>query len=443
MLMSATNMIGFSWLASPVGARRGRGEAAGAGRQPAIRVPRGGAPQTHIRRRLALDFGAQAGTELEAATMDWLAQLCGLPPAFLTSSGGAGGGCIQGTSSEAVVVALLAARARALRGRPAADTLRLVAYGSSQTHSCYQKACKVVGIQHTRTLPTRAEDGWALRAADLEAAMSADAAAGLIPCFLVATIGTTSSCAVDEVGPLAAVASAHGAWTHVDAAYAGATAILPEQRQQHFQGLEAVDSYSFNPHKWLLTNFDCCALWAADLGPLREALSLSATPAFLRGAGQLLDYKDLQARGVLEGSEKRVWWPPGNGQKRMASSRPRERERWPTPLNSKHLSSLFPHPPPPGRSRWAGAGARSSCTLCSACTEGRRCRRTCGTTWRWRTGWWRRRARRDCRRRRGATAHMPPPLLGRCYTCRHCCWGRCRCRRRAAAGGRAERRAWR
>jgi glutamate/tyrosine decarboxylase-like PLP-dependent enzyme len=331
--------------------------------------------------------------------MDWLAQLCGLPPAFLTASGGAGGGVIQGTSSEAVVVALLAARARSLRGRPAADALRLVAYGSTQTHSCYQKACRIVGIQHTRTLPTRAEDGWALRAADLRAAMAADAAAGLIPCFLVATIGTTSSCAVDEVGPLAAVAGAFGAWTHVDAAYAGAASILPEQRP-HFEGLEAVDSYSFNPHKWLLTNFDCCALWAADVGPLREALSLSATPAFLRGAGQLLDYKDLQARvkGVW-----RLWKALGSeagGEAAQSGRRRAVESAAMTPLNSKLCIR-----PRPRRYRWAGAGARSSCTSCCACTGGRRCRRTCGTTWRWLTGWSRRRAR--------ARQPQPPQSLGR------------------------------
>lgn len=75
-----------------------------------------------------------------------------------------------------------------------------------------------------------------------------------------------------------------GCWVHVDAAYAGSAALLPEQRVLHFHGLEGVDSYSFNPHKWLLTTFDCCALWVADSGPLKQALSL--TPVFLRVRGE-------------------------------------------------------------------------------------------------------------------------------------------------------------
>ncbi|GLC76482.1 hypothetical protein PLESTF_001786000 [Pleodorina starrii] len=251
MWSSALSMIGFSWAASPV------------------------------------------STELEMAMMDWLAELCGLPPSFRCNGGaGPGGGVIQGTTSEAVVVALLAARARALRGRDPADKLKLVAYASDQAHSCFRKACMVVGVDHVRSLPTREEDNWELRPEVLQAAISSDLAAGLLPCFFMATIGTTSSCAVDPVGPLAEVATSSGCWVHVDAAYAGSAALLPEQRAAHFRGLDRVDSYSFNPHKWLLTTFDCCALWVADSGPLKEALSL--TPVFLRATGNALDYKDWQ-----------------------------------------------------------------------------------------------------------------------------------------------------
>ncbi|GIM15937.1 hypothetical protein Vretimale_18591 [Volvox reticuliferus] len=251
MWSSALSMIGFSWAASPV------------------------------------------STELEMAMMDWLAELCGLPASFRCNGGtGPGGGVIQGTASEAAVVALLAARARALRGKPPGDKLKLVAYASDQAHSCFRKACMVVGIDHIRSLPTRAVDNWELRPEVLQAAISADLSEGLIPCFVMATIGTTSSCAVDPVGRLAEVATSNDCWLHVDAAYAGSAAILPEQRVIHFRGLDQVDSYSFNPHKWLLTTFDCCALWVADSGPLKEALSL--TPVFLRATGNALDYKDWQ-----------------------------------------------------------------------------------------------------------------------------------------------------
>ncbi|KAG1660227.1 hypothetical protein FOA52_005097 [Chlamydomonas sp. UWO 241] len=250
MLMGALNMIGFSWAASP------------------------------------------ASTELEIVAMDWLAKLVGLPARFLHSSSGTGGGVIQGTTSEAVVVALLAARARTMEGRPAADKLRLVAYGSDQAHSCCQKACMVVGIDHVRVLPARADNGWALDPQDLARAMDADAAAGLLPCFALGTIGTTSSCAVDPIGAMGDECGRRSVWLHVDAAYAGSAAVAPEMREQYFGGLDAVDSYSFNPHKWLLTNFDCCAMWVADTGPLKAALSL--TPVFLRGTGNALDFKDWQ-----------------------------------------------------------------------------------------------------------------------------------------------------
>ncbi|PNW88416.1 hypothetical protein CHLRE_01g028423v5 [Chlamydomonas reinhardtii] len=250
MWSSVLGMVGFSWAAGPV------------------------------------------STELEMAMMDWMADLCGLPQAFKCNGGGGpGGGVIQGTTSEAVVVALLAARARSLAGRPPADKLKLVAYSSDQAHSCFKKACMIVGIDHVRLLPASPQHDWALQPQALQAAIEADVAAGLIPCFVMATIGTTSSCAVDPVAQLAAAAAGSGAWFHVDAAYAGSAALLPEQRH-HFCGLEAVDSYSFNPHKWLLTNFDCCCLWVADSAPLKEALSL--TPVFLRAAGNSLDYKDWQ-----------------------------------------------------------------------------------------------------------------------------------------------------
>ncbi|MEW5296779.1 MAG: hypothetical protein WDW38_007580 [Sanguina aurantia] len=249
MWSSAINMIGFSWAAAPV------------------------------------------STELEMVMMDWLARLCGLPARFLFASGGPGGGVIQGTSSEAVLVALLAARAAAMKDRPVADRLKLVAYSSDQAHSGFKKACMIAGVDLVRLLPTSAADEYALQPGALSAAMAADLGAGLIPFYVCGTIGTTSSCAVDPVGDMALVAHRFKAWMHVDAAYAGSASMCPEQRH-FFTGLEHVDSYSFNPHKWMLTNFDCCACWFADAGPLKEALSL--TPVYLRGLGNALDYKDWQ-----------------------------------------------------------------------------------------------------------------------------------------------------
>jgi aromatic-L-amino-acid/L-tryptophan decarboxylase len=326
ILVAATNTVGFSWAASP------------------------------------------AATELEHVAMDWLARLCGLPAAFQyfpekeeeeedtaagdeagegrqeyssgngngadgngngadgsdnesdgssrNSNNRGGGGSIQGTSSEAVIVAMLAARARAMQGRPPEDALKLVCYGSDQAHSCYAKAARVLGLPpgHSRVLACRESDGFAMRPEALRAQVRLDLQQGLIPFFAMATIGTTSSCAVDPVAELSrvlheeteAALEAAGAaspsssvpaplqvWLHVDAAYAGAFAVLPDERASYFSSAYAcVDSYSYNPHKAGLVTFDCCAMWARDLSAVRDALAL--TPVFLRARGNEIDFKDLQ-----------------------------------------------------------------------------------------------------------------------------------------------------
>jgi glutamate/tyrosine decarboxylase-like PLP-dependent enzyme len=293
VLIAATNTIGFSWAASP------------------------------------------AATELERVATDWLARLCGLPSRFLYedddraggggSAGGEGGGAspsvrtgggsIQGTTSEAVLVAVLAARARVMRDRPPEDALRLVAYGTDQAHSCFAKAARIaIPEGHARVLTCRKKDAFALDPEALREAVRRDLQDGLLPFFAMATIGTTSSCAVDPAAEMAAVLreeterffsdsgngsngngapSFPGVWLHVDAAYAGAFAVLPELRARYFSSAwEAADSYSYNPHKAGLVTFDCCAMWAADCGAVRDALAL--TPVFLKARANELDFKDLQ-----------------------------------------------------------------------------------------------------------------------------------------------------
>ena len=129
----------------------------------------------------------------------------------------------------------------------------------------------------------------------LAGAVAEDRAAGLVPAAVVATAGTTSSLAFDPVARLAAIAGAEGMWIHVDGALAGAAAVCPEFRFVN-RGLDAVDSYCFNPHKWLLTNFDCTAMWVADRAALTDALSV--TPEYLRNPeserGTVIDYRDWQ-----------------------------------------------------------------------------------------------------------------------------------------------------
>ena len=239
-----------------------------------------------------------ACTELETHVLDWLAQLCQLPAAFHSS--GPGGGVLLDSASSATLCALLAARERHTAGAGNRNGLQqqagaLVAYTSDQAHSSVRKAARIAGIGDAclRVLPT---DGtFALSAATLQAAIAADVAAGLRPFFCAATIGTTSSMAVDPVAELAPVCAQHGVWLHVDAAMAGNIALCAEF-QPHFAGLDQTDSYTFNPHKWLLTNFDCNCFYVADRAALTGALGI--LPEYLRNAasssGAVIDYRDWQ-----------------------------------------------------------------------------------------------------------------------------------------------------
>jgi aromatic-L-amino-acid decarboxylase len=243
-----------------------------------------------------------ACTEVETRVMDWLAELTGLPEAFRSTST-TGGGVIQSTASEATLVALVAARARVRRKRPGAAPL--VAYASTQTHSSVLKAAMLGGVArdasdtvHLRTLETDA--GYALRPEALERAITEDLAAGRQPFFVCASLGTTSSGAFDPLGPIGEVMARTGltemgGWLHVDAAWAGSALVCPELRGMS-AGLEVADSFAFNPHKWLLTNFDCDAFYTRDRGALLDALSV--TPEYLRNAatasGSVIDYRDWQ-----------------------------------------------------------------------------------------------------------------------------------------------------
>ncbi|CAI5537677.1 unnamed protein product [Closterium sp. Naga37s-1] len=386
-LISALNVVGFSWAAAP------------------------------------------AATELEEVVMDWMVDLLGLPEGFHSvKSGGQGGGVIHGTASEALLVALLAARRRVLdrivgqagsveeaaaadseaagsrhgaqekkraaegrlithlneaenrliwrivsarngrhgcngsvgvtheewpadaagegdgdgtgasvisttssigaragqaasiSGRAAGGSKaaagaceqgeaagvpwgsaedraaqRLVAYVSDQTHACALKACRVAGMPegNVRVLPTTAASAYALTPCQLLDAVQRDEAAGLIPFFLVLTVGSTSSTAVDPIAPLAAIAKAHGMWVHVDAAYAGMACMCAEMRHR-LAGVHLADSLASNAHKWLLTSFDCCCMWTQDSRPLVKALSI--LPEYLRNKESenhhVVDYKD-------------------------------------------------------------------------------------------------------------------------------------------------------
>ena len=234
-----------------------------------------------------------ACTELETHVLDWLVPMLGLPEKFLSSS--TGGGVIQDTASSAALCALLAARERATNytsNQKGCDG-RIVAYASTQTHSSLQKAAMIagIGVNHLRLIEV--DDTFALRPDALARQIDADQRAGLVPCFVCATVGTTSSNAMDPLAEIAQVCRRHNLWLHVDGAMSGTAALCPEFR--HLQnGVEFADSYNFNPHKWMFTNFDCNCFWVADRKALIQTLSI--LPEYLRNqateSGAVIDYRD-------------------------------------------------------------------------------------------------------------------------------------------------------
>ena len=236
-----------------------------------------------------------ACTETEQHLMDELAAAMGLPAEFTFAGGG--GGTIEDSASSSALVALLAALHRAdpewLTNGVRGDER---VYVSAETHSSLAKAVRVAGLGARALVVVDAEPGGHRLSPDaLDSAMAADVAAGLRPILVCPTIGTTATGTVDPVRRIAEVARRHGAWVHVDAAWAGVVALCPEHRDL-LDGVELVDSFCTDAHKWLLTGFDASLLWVRDAAALPAALSL--TPEYLRNAasesGTVVDYRDWQ-----------------------------------------------------------------------------------------------------------------------------------------------------
>ncbi|NOX61418.1 MAG: aspartate aminotransferase family protein [Chloroflexi bacterium] len=236
-----------------------------------------------------------AATELETHVMDWLVHMLGLPSRFLSTE--SGGGVIQDSASSATLTALIAARERAtgLESNRRGVREELVAYASSQAHSSVEKAMMLAGLGRENLRLIDVDETFAMRPDDLGRRMAEDRAAGRIPAFVCATVGTTSSNAMDLLAEIGPICREHGAWLHVDAAMSGTAAICPEFRWIH-NGLEYADSYCFNPHKWMFTNFDADAFFVADRAALIHALSV--LPEYLRNqateSGAVIDYRDWQ-----------------------------------------------------------------------------------------------------------------------------------------------------
>jgi len=217
------------------------------------------------------------GTELEEVVVDWLRQALGLPATF--------DGLLTDTASTSTLIALAAARqaagvdaaAAGLSGRPDVPALRV--YASAEAHSSIEKACMTLGLGRAALVRVPVDERFQLRPEALADAIAADRAAGHRPIAIVATIGTTSSTSVDPIAAVAAIADREGLWLHVDAAYAGVVAMLPECRGP-FQGWERADSVVVNPHKWLFTPLDASLLLSRRLPVVRDAFSL--VPEYLR-----------------------------------------------------------------------------------------------------------------------------------------------------------------
>ena len=218
-----------------------------------------------------------AATELEQVVLDWLRQMLDLPATFR--------GVIQDTASSATMVALLMARERSTDGRFAkegAASLKggpLRVYASAEAHSSVEKGACLTGFGRDNLVPIPTDERFALRADALDRAIQTDAGNGLQPSAVVATVGTTGSTANDPLDEIARICRKHRVFLHVDAAFSGSAAILPEKRP-YLDGVEQADTFVFNPHKWLYTNFDCSAFYVKDVALLTRTCGIQ--PAYLQ-----------------------------------------------------------------------------------------------------------------------------------------------------------------
>jgi aromatic-L-amino-acid decarboxylase len=260
-----------------------------------------------------------AVTELETIVLDWLAKILGLPEAFHSSGPTRGGGVIQGSASEAVLTAMVAAREKYLREtvpeglgeREREDVLahkrsKMVALGSSGAHSSTKKAAIILGVRF-ESIPVREEDGYALSGRRLAEYIAELRARGLEPFFLTVTLGTTDVCAVDDFAGVAEVLEKDReeqkgkgggeVWVHVDAAYAGAALVCSEvQKETNIEVVGRFHSFDMNMHKWLLTNFDASCLFVRDRSWFVRALTVNQAVYENEASegGLVTDYREWQ-----------------------------------------------------------------------------------------------------------------------------------------------------
>ncbi|MCE4564620.1 aspartate aminotransferase family protein [Maribellus sp. CM-23] len=234
-----------------------------------------------------------AATEVETRVLDWLAQAMGMPEKFM--SGSTGGGVIQDTASTSALTAVIAARERATKFESNETGVRqkLVAYISTQTHSSLEKAIKMAGIGKANLRLIEVDAQFAMRPELLDEQIRKDKQAGLLPFFVCGALGTTSSNAIDPLRKIGEIAQKENCWFHIDGAMSGTAMLCPEFR--HFmEGVELADSFVFNPHKWMFTNFDCDVFWVGNRNELIHTFSI--LPEYLKNkateSGAVFDYRD-------------------------------------------------------------------------------------------------------------------------------------------------------
>jgi len=234
-----------------------------------------------------------SATELETRVLDWLVDMMGVPEKFKSTS--TGGGVIQDTASTSALTAVIAARERATKFQSNKTGIqqKLVAYISTQTHSSLEKAIKITGIGSENLRMIEVDEKFAMRPDLLQKQIKRDKAKGYKPFFICAALGTTSSNAIDPIAEIGEISKKENCWFHIDAAMSGTAMLCPEFR--HFQkGVELADSYCFNPHKWMFTNFDCDVFWVSNREELINTFSI--LPEYLRNkateSGEVFDYRD-------------------------------------------------------------------------------------------------------------------------------------------------------
>ncbi len=228
-----------------------------------------------------------AAAELEETVMNWLKTMCGLPSNWH--------GVIQDTASTSTLVAILSAREKlsnyGINENGFGNAAKLRVYCSAEAHSSVEKAVKIAGIGRTNLVKIPTDAQYRMDVNALRKAVAEDIAAGFVPLCVVAALGTTGCTAVDPLAEIARVTREYKVWLHIDAAYAGTALLLPEYRWM-IEGMEQADSFVFNPHKWMFTNFDCSAYFVKD----REALirTFEILPEYLKTAsrGLVNDYRD-------------------------------------------------------------------------------------------------------------------------------------------------------